>query len=69
MSEPEWDMEKIHALPTFDVADHLDSEEMIAAYLAEFENDTPEMQAEAQTTVQRARERLATITSNSQEPK
>lgn len=65
----EWDMDKIRALPAFDAADYLDSEEMIAAYLAELDDPaanegmTPEqiaaMRADALDAVARARARLA----------
>lgn len=58
-NEAEFDVDKIQAFPFFDVADHLDSEEMIAAYLAELadEND-PALLAEAVADVARARARL-----------
>lgn len=36
MNENEFDMDKINALPVFDVADHLGSNSMIVAYLTEF---------------------------------
>jgi probable addiction module antidote protein len=51
-----FDMDAINALPVFDVAEHLDSEEVIAAYLNEFLQDgTPAEIADALGTVARAR--------------
>lgn len=61
MSQPEnieFDLDKINALPAFDVADHLDSEEMIAAYLAEFADSPADERALADEYVARARARL-----------
>jgi probable addiction module antidote protein len=54
-SEAELDLEKIGALPTFDVAEYLDSPEMLAAYLSEvFADGDPALIAEALNTASRA---------------
>jgi len=51
-----FDMEKVAALPVFDVAEHLDSPEVMAAYLSEFfaEGD-PAMIAKALNDAARAK--------------
>jgi DNA-binding phage protein len=54
----ELDLDKINALPAFDPADHLESEEMIAIFLAEFANSPANEQAAAQEIAARARARL-----------
>ncbi len=52
----EFDMDAINALPAFDAAEYLDSEEVIAAYLNEFLQDgNPAEIAHALGTVARAR--------------
>jgi DNA-binding phage protein len=59
-TDSEIDPDAIAALPVFDAADYLDSEEMIQAYLAEFaEDDDPAVLAAAQEVVRSARARLA----------
>lgn len=57
-AQPEYDMDKINALPRFDPADHLEDEEMIAIFLAEFADSPANEQAAAQDIVARARARL-----------
>jgi len=55
MSVAEFDLEKVRALPTFDVADHLDSPEVLAAYLTEaFADGNPALIAEALNAASRA---------------
>ena len=50
-----FDLDKISALPTFDVAEHLDSAEVLAAYLSEaFADGDPALIAEALNTASRA---------------
>jgi DNA-binding phage protein len=54
-SEAEFDLEKIGALPTFDVAEYLDSPEILAAYLSEvFADGDPALISEALNTASRA---------------
>lgn len=51
----EFDLEKVRALPTFDVADYLDSPEMLAAYLTEaFADGDPALITEALNAASRA---------------
>lgn len=51
----EFDMDKIRALPAFDVAEHLDSPEVLAAYLSEaFADGDPALIAEALNSAARA---------------
>jgi len=51
----EFDLDKIRALPTFDVADYLDSPEILAAYLTEaFADGDPALIAEALNAASRA---------------
>lgn len=48
LSEAGFDLDKIQALPTFDVSDYLDSPEVLAAYLTEaFADGDPALIAEA----------------------
>jgi probable addiction module antidote protein len=55
-AENEFDLDAINALPTFDPADYLKSEESIAAYLNDFlEEGDPAMIAEALGVAARAR--------------
>jgi len=54
-SEAEFDLEKIRALPAFDVADYLDSPEVLAAYLTEaFADGDPALIAVALNAASRA---------------
>ena len=51
----EFDLDKVRALPTFDVADYLDSPEVLAAYLTEaFADGDPALIAEALNAASRA---------------
>jgi len=55
LCEADFDLEKIRALPTFDVAGHLDSPEVLAAYLTEaFADGDPALIAEALNAASRA---------------
>lgn len=55
VSEADFDLEKIRAFPTFDVADYLDSPEVLAAYLTEaFADGDPALIAEALNAASRA---------------
>ena len=55
MSVAEFDLDKVRALPTFDVAGHLDSPEVLAAYLTEaFADGNPALIAEALNAASRA---------------
>ena len=55
VSAAEFDLDKVRALPTFDVADHLDSPEVLAAYLTEaFADGNPALIAEALNAASRA---------------
>jgi len=55
LCEADFDLEKIRALPTFDVADYLDSPEVLAAYLTEaFADGDPALIAEALNAASRA---------------
>lgn len=55
LSEADFDIEKIQALPKFDVAEHLDSPEVLAAYLSEaFADGDPALIAEALNAASRA---------------
>lgn len=54
-SEVEFDLDKIRALPAFDVAEHLDTPEVLAAYLSEvFADGDPALIAEALNAASRA---------------
>jgi len=51
----EFDMDKVRALPAFDVAEHLNSPEILAAYLSEaFADGDPALIAEALNAAARA---------------
>lgn len=55
LSETDFDLEKISALPKFDVANYLDSPEVLAAYLTEaFADGDPALIAEALNAASRA---------------
>ena len=55
LSEAGFDLDKIQALPTFDVSDYLDSPEVLAAYLTEaFSDGDPALIAEALNAASRA---------------
>jgi probable addiction module antidote protein len=56
LSESEYDLDKIRALPGFDVADYLDSPELLAAYLSEaFSKADCSLIAESLRTVSRTK--------------
>jgi len=53
--EIEFDLDKVRALPVFDVAEHLDTPEVLAAYLSEvFADGDPALIAEALNAASRA---------------
>lgn len=55
LCEADFDLEKIRALPKFDVADYLDSPEVLAAYLTEaFADGDPALITEALNAASRA---------------
>lgn len=62
MSENEFDMDKVNALETFDVADHLSSDSILVAYLTEFvgEENPVLLRAAIEATARALAQRAAT---------